>query len=340
MGKGGMDRFDRIYALDGMLRNARHPVSRRTLEDGLECSRATVRRTIEDMRDFLGAPIRYDPVRNGYYYDRTAGGGTYELPGLWLNPSELYALLAAQELFRQVQPGLLDSHLKPLRERIRTILAAEGLEGPDLERWVRIRPYAARPPDWDVFRRAAEAVLRRKRLLIDYHGRARDTATRREVSPQRLIHYRDNWYLDAWCHERRALRRFALDRIRAAEPRPEAAEEIARADLDAALEAAYGIFADEPAGVAVLRFTPERARWVADETWHPEQEGQWLADGRYELRLPYGDSRELVLDILKFGADVEVAAPEALRAEVAQRLREAADQYVGAGKQEREGAAE
>ena len=99
------------------------------------------------------------------------------------------------------------------------------------------------------------------------------------------------------------------------------ADDIPDADLDRHFATAYGIFAGQPTATAVLRFTPERARWVADETWHPEQQTRWLPDGRFELRVPYSDPRELVMDILKYGPDVEVVAPEALRTAVQRRAR-------------------
>ena len=97
--------------------------------------------------------------------------------------------------------------------------------------------------------------------------------------------------------------------------------------LDAHYTNSYGIFAGKPKHTAVLRFTPERARWVADEHWHPQQQSNILADGSYELRIPYSDSRELVMDILKHGADVEVIEPEELRREVMEHLRQAAEKY-------------
>ena len=66
-----------------------------------------------------------------------------------------------------------------------------------------------------------------------------------------------------------------------------------------------------------MRFTPERARWVAFERWHGNQEGAFLADGRYELRVPYTDDRERIMDIMQYGGDCELVALEALRARVA-----------------------
>lgn len=170
-------------------------------------------------------------------------------------------------------------------------------------------------------------MLQRKRLVIDYYNRERDEAGRREISPQRLTHYRDNWYLDAWCHRQKAVRSFAVECIREVEPLAKSAKAVAESTLNRELASAYGIFAGPPKAIAVLVFTAKRARWVAEETWHPEQQSRWLEDGRYELQIPYSDDRELLMDILKYGADVEVAGPGELREAVKKLLEEAVSQY-------------
>jgi predicted DNA-binding transcriptional regulator YafY len=69
-----------------------------------------------------------------------------------------------------------------------------------------------------------------------------------------------------------------------------------------------------------LRFEPVRARWVSKETWHSQQEGEFELDGAYVLKVPYSDPRELVMDILKYGEDVEVLAPAELRQMVREQL--------------------
>ncbi len=317
-----MDRFDRIYALHKELYNARYPVSGRLLQQRLECSRATLNRIIEDMRDSVGAPIQYSREANGYHYAQE-GDHPYELPGLWFNASELYALLAVQQLLNQAQPGLLEAHLSPLRKRIETILATEHLGSGELPNRVHILYSTARRITGESFQTIAGALMQRKRLHIRYHGREKNQLTEREISPQRLIHYRDNWYVDAWCHERHALRSFSIDRIQNARTTGNVAEDI----NDTHFTSAYGIFAGQATQTAILRFTPERARWVADEHWHPQQQGDFLPDGSYELQIPYNDPRELIMDILKYGAEVEVMGPEGLRKEVIERLRGALSRY-------------
>lgn len=69
--------------------------------------------------------------------------------------------------------------------------------------------------------------------------------------------------------------------------------------------------------------TERFSRWVEGESWHSKQRATF--DGEYYVReVPYSDDRELLQDILRYGADVEVLAPDSLRWKVIQRLREAA----------------
>ena len=291
----------------------------------LELPRSTLTRLIADLSDKLGAPLVFDREPGGYRYD--TADGRHHLPGLWFSSEELAALITLNQLLQNLQPGLLDEHLAPLRSRVEQILATEHLGSGEAHQRIRILAMASRARDMKHFQAVAGAVLQRKRLVIHYYNRERDELTVREVSPQRLAHYRDNWYLDAWCHKQKGLRIFAVECIRHAETLDKPARNISKTALDKELAASYGIFAGKPAAIAVLRFTPKRARWVADETWHPQQQSRWLEDGRFELTIPYADPRELVMDILKYGADVEVVAPDELRKDIKNLLDEAGRQY-------------
>ena len=325
-GGGTVDKFDRIYQLHGILRDRRTPISREDLRLRLECSEQTVYRLIRILREYLGAPLEYDDEHSGYYYQRNAAGGPYELPGLWFNAAELQSLLVFDRLLESLEPGLLREHLGPLMQRIGELLAHQRLGLADATDRIRVLGMAARPTGkW--FQTLAGATLQRRKIEIEYHSRGRDARTRRIVSPQRLVHYRDNWYLDAWCHSRKGLRSFAVDRVQDAHELEEKADSIPDEKLNKHFASAYGIFAGTADKTAVLRFSAERARWIADERWHPRQVGQFLTDGRYELRIPYRDPRELVMDILRHGPDVEVVAPESLRMAVAAQLKAALARY-------------
>ncbi|MGB0127987.1 MAG: WYL domain-containing protein, partial [Rhodocyclaceae bacterium] len=105
--------------------------------------------------------------------------------------------------------------------------------------------------------------------------------------------------LDAWCHLRNELRSFAVDAMRRVRVLDRTATEIDTAELDRVLGSGYGIFAGAEVQWAVLRFSPERSRWVSQETWHPDQKGRLLDDGSYELRVPFSQTPELIMDILR-----------------------------------------
>jgi len=321
-----VDKFDRIFELHQLLAGRRTPLSLTEIRAALECSDSTARRALRHLRDRLGAPVEYDRQRNGYYYD-TVHRGTYAFPGLWFSAEEAHALLVSHQLLDNLQPGILAPHIKPLRNRLRELLTHRRCGNPEIADRIRILQMASRPTEMTRFRQIASAVLQRHKLRVLYHGRERDRTTERLISPQRLVYYRSNWYLDAFCHLRNALRSFALDRLHLVEILDETAREIPAEQLDAHFTGGYGIFAGEPKRTAHLRFTPEAARWVADEQWHPRQQGEVLADGSYELRVPYSDPRELIMDILKYGPDVEVVGPRELRRMATEKLSAALGNY-------------
>lgn len=198
-----MDKFDRIYDLHKILRDRRTPISRADLRARLgECSEPTVYRLIRLLKDQLNAPIEWHEELQGYYYRRDADGGTYELPGLWFNAKELQALIVFDRLLESLEPGLLGEHLAPLARRVTELLEHKRLGLGEVAHRIRVLGMASRPAgEW--FHVLADATLQRRKLQLTYHGRSRDQVTERLVSPQRLVHYRDNWLLDGWCHTRR-----------------------------------------------------------------------------------------------------------------------------------------
>lgn len=324
-----MDRTERFYKIDQLLAERRvAPLS--VLLEKLEVSRATLKRDLEYLRTRLNAPIVWDRQAGGYRFDAPAKvGSKYELPGLWFSATEIHALLTMQHLLDNLgSGGLLAGQVAPLQQRLRSLLGSADNSADEVAKRVRIVGAAHRVTPLDQFASVGSALLRRKRLMLSYHARGTDVSTAREVSPQRLIHHRGNWYLDAWCHLREGLRSFALDCIKQAEILTTPAKNVAPGRLDAQLGAGYGIFSGDDLQWAVLSFSAERARWVAYEQWHPKQRGAFEADGRYRLEVPYSDDRELVMDILRHGRDVEVLAPPALRARVAEELAAAAARYA------------
>jgi predicted DNA-binding transcriptional regulator YafY len=319
-----VERTERFYVIERLLRE-RRSVPLQVFLDTLEISRATFKRDLEYLRDRFKAPIEWDIEARGYRLDASAP--RFELPGLWFSPSETYALLTMQHLLESLQPGLLTPHVKPLLERLRTVLDKGDHSAAEVTKRIHVLQQAARRSKLSHFEVVASAVLKRKRLAIRHYNRERNEETARTISPQHLVHYRGNWYVDAYCHKAEGVRSFALDAVREATLLEDKAKDVPKAELEEHFQSGYGIFAGKAVRWARLRFTPERARWVANENWHPDQKANFEKDGSYVLEVPYADDRELLMDILKFGPEVEVLGPPALRNKVRDALKAAARRY-------------
>ena len=322
-----MDRTERFYRIDHLIRE-RGIVPVKDFLRELEVSLATFKRDIEYMRSRYNAPIVWDRDQNGYRFEEAQKfAPKYELPGLWFNPREAQALLTMEHLLENLEPSLLGAHVEPLKARLSALLSTGDRSVEEVRRRIRVISFGARRHEPKHFQLVASAVLGRERLKITYWNRSKDEVTEREVSPQRIVHYRNNWYLDAWCHLRNDIRSFALDGMVSVIAVAGKVKDVPDAELDAVLAAGYGIFSGRKVQWAHLRFTPERARYVSLEEWHPKQRAKWEKDGSYVLEVPYSSEKELVMDILKMGSDVEVLGPAPLRATVAERARAAAKLY-------------
>ncbi len=320
-----MDRTERFYRIRRRLVE-KGALTRREIEEDLEVSHATFKRDLEYLRNRLNVPVIWSRERQAYVLD--PGAEQSELPGVWFSPAEVYALLEIDHLLDTLGSGLLARQLAPLRTRLASLLEAGDRGHREIRRRIRVLTLGTRRVNRDVFEALSLALLGRRQAFIRHLRRGDGEVTGRPVSPQRLVHYRYNWYLDAWDHGKEALRTFAVDAVLHARVEEAPARDLPDAELDRALGAGYGIFAGEDTQTAVLRFTPESARWVADEVWHSKQVGRIEADGSYVLELPFSREPELVMDLLRHGAGVEVLAPPSLRERVAEELAAAAAQYA------------
>ncbi len=316
-----MDRTERFYKIEVLIRNRRPEaghVSFVELMNELGVSRATLRRDLEYLRERMDAPIVYDRYQNGYKFDPGAhdkAQASHELPGVWFSEREIHALLTMHQLIENLdEGGVLARHLHPLLEKLHGMLGTSESEAKELMKRVKIISAAKRPVPSKFFESIGAAVIKRRRVHLRYRSRGRKVDGDREVSPQRLVYYRNTWYLDAWCHQADALRRFSLDAIETAELLDQRAKDVSVKALEAEFDRGYGAFSGAMLHWASLRFDAEVAEWVSREIWHPDQKGERLADGSYRLKLPYAVPTELALDIMRLADHVTVESPKALAA--------------------------
>jgi predicted DNA-binding transcriptional regulator YafY len=328
-----MSRDERLHKMMMRLRE-RGAFKRDDMIAELEVSQPTFKRDLEYLRSRMGADIEYDTAEKLYRL-ASAGpirglavtGNAIELTGLWFSADEILAILSMHKLLGGIgAEALLGPHLAPFKERIEALLAhaSKDDESKDqINKRVKILAIANRPVKAEIFKAVATGVLQRRRLEIVYTSRASGEKTSREVSPQRIVHYRDNWYLDAYCHLRERISTFSVDAIAKAKLVKVAAIDVGEDELANVLESGYGIFSGPPQHTAVLLFSEKISRWVSTEQWHPKQRGRWVGS-QWEVTFPYADGRELQMDILRYGPEVIVQQPEELKRAIRDLHRKAA----------------
>ncbi len=322
---GAVDPQARIVRLHDILSGRSTPIQAVALQEALGCSRTTLQRMLTRLRDELHAPVMH-VAEQGYCYDVAAG--SYELPGMWLDADELASLMVVDALLARLESGVLQSQTRLLRAQIEVLLAQavvdESVDAARLRERMQIvtpRFLAQRP---EIFATVCEATLHGQRLTFADYARKRGEPQTRHVSPQRLLYFHENWFLQAWCHDVGTSHVFALARLHHIKP---AAGKVHAVDSHA-FEHGRLAGATPIRHVARLRFMPSAAASVAGEFWHPEQHGQFATDGTYELSVPYRQVQDILGQILGHGAAVFVESPKSLRKSVVKALDRASARYT------------
>jgi proteasome accessory factor C len=166
-----MDRFDRIYRLHGLLINRRIPIPLAEIMDKLECSKATASRCIEELRNYLNAPLEYDRKRGGYFYDQQHAEKPYELPGLWFSTEELNGLLICHQILQNISPGLLSQQITQLQQRIDNLFKIHHQSPSNISQKINLLSIGRRLKDDAQFKKIATALFSGKQINIHYNRR-------------------------------------------------------------------------------------------------------------------------------------------------------------------------
>ena len=303
-----MDKFDRIQQLHRIFKSRRKPISTRALAEELEVAEITIKRNCQHLIDIHNAPLIHKP-RRGWQYDDP--GNTFELVGTWLTSEELIGLSSLLTILKGMESDFINDELDPVREHIEKILVARHIAPKAFANRIKIIATNKQIESSSLFNTVSNAMLARHQLMLSYQG-YNGAKTQRTISPQKLIHYQENWYLDCYCHLRNGLRSFKLSRMLNAIKLTTKAKQIPQNELNAYFTSSYGMFSGKAKHTARLRFHGDAAREVAMQQWHAQQTREW--DGHdYLISFPYNDDRELIRDILKHANNVEVIGPAKLK---------------------------
>ncbi len=314
--------LERFIWFDNEARRERFPNSKKLVEH-FEIAPKTAQRSIDHFRDRLRAPLEYDQSHKGYYYTDP----TFQLPVIRISEEELLALLISRKLITEASAGSLADELGSVSARLGSLLSANlpGRARPEDAfsfRWKNISP-----TDPLTFKIVTSALLQGKLLTFCYHSLAAIDCTLRTVEPHHMVNYMGNWHLIAFCHLRSDWRDFVLGRMTHCSVNGTAFHIREKEEWQPFLQNTFGIFQNRQSFNVVLRFTPERSRWIKDEIWHEGQTEAFQEDGSLVRTIPASHEGEITMEILKHGSHVEVLEPDWLRVKIIKEIMDAVKKY-------------
>lgn len=319
-----MNKAERIYRFHRIVKSVKRP-SLKYIAQELECSESTVNRIKQNLIDYFSAPLKYDFELNGYYYDESEK--KFDLPGFWLSPDEIYALFVCLQVIEKSEEIGISSILNPLSIKIEQIIKNLNHSPENLKSLIKVMPLYSRQFKKNDFSKVCSALVNHEKIEAEYYKRSCSTKTIRTLHPQRAVHYKDNWYLCAYCENTSQLRIFSLENIKILNIKP-GAEIFPKEEIDSFLEDGFGVFSGKAKYTAKLRFFEPSLNWVKDEVWHKNQK-QYFDGKDLILEIPFSNPTELVMEILRHGESVVVESPDFLKELVIEKLKKNLKKYLG-----------
>jgi len=249
---------------------------------------------------------------------------------LAFSTTELMALVFSRNLLKPLDGTLIKESLDSALNKAATALPQSGLtyigRMQDIFS-VGIGPHKTYREHQETIDRLTRAIDRKHTVQMRYYTASRNKTTRREVDPYHLWYAAGALYLIAYCHTRRRVLLFAVERIRSLTMTDHPYQMPLGFDLDAYMRDSLVIMRGKQIQVELL-FGKSTAPWVKDRIWHSSQRLTHMKDGRLRMTLQVADTRELLGWILSFGSGVRVLKPDSLRQKVQEEARKIACGYM------------
>ncbi|MBL9014710.1 MAG: WYL domain-containing protein [Myxococcales bacterium] len=352
------DRSKRLLDLVMILLGARTPVTYREIREQFTAYQtlnveAGLRAFERDKADLLelGVPIRYitpdedDSLEDGGYVIDLK---RFKMPEVRLTPDEISALVLAASVAHAMPggayPKIVDLALKKL--------AFDLPELPDtptqFPRPVSATPVVvhfpgrsipaassrgeARAELGEIYATLEAATRLRKRVTLTYQAAATGLVSQRDLDPYALVYREGAWLAVGWCHLRKEVRSFRVDRMHAAvqAPKPKSPDFERPADFDikAYAQRSPWTFTTDPPEEVQLALSPEAAE-VGNEDFGPSAVKRQDGD-RLLVTFDCGNFEFAATRILAAKGAIKIIRGERLRARIADELA-AVEAHYGEG---------
>jgi proteasome accessory factor B len=280
-----------------------------TLAREIEVATKTIHRDIEFMRDRLNLPIEFNSTRNGYFYTEEVSA----FPNVQITEGEIFALVVAEKALQQYRGTSFEKPLlSAIKKMEQSLPDTISLNLADIEQTISFRTRAEPILDLKIFDALAKAVAQRKQLELHYRKPGEKKSEARIIDPYHLANVNGEWFLFAFDHSRKDIRKFVPARIQKIEPTGKTFERSKKFSLEKELRDSFGVHSGEGEFEVVIRFNARAADYIREKKWHESQQLRELKNGGVELKLKLSSLVEIERWILSWGGDAKVLKPREL----------------------------
>ncbi|MFW6337750.1 MAG: helix-turn-helix transcriptional regulator [Alkalispirochaetaceae bacterium] len=314
--------YNRLLYIDRQIRSGRYP-NAPDLARGYEVSERTIKRDVEWLRDFQGAPIAYSAKHRGYYYEDP----DFRLSDFVLSEGELFALAVGEELLAHYENTPEYATLKRVFAKLTEMLPEKvSVADEFLSSRVTVMNRPRTVISERVWKLLLSAMREERQLSIRYRS-VSSGVRERLLSPYHILGHGGEWYVVGHDSRHQETRVFAVSRIENAELTDHPYELPQEFEIERYVDPDFGVFMHDREEQVILRFRPEVAPYIRERQWHRNQELKERSDGTVELRFKTNQLESVQHWVQSWGGGCEVIAPQSLRIRVAAILRATLEQY-------------
>jgi predicted DNA-binding transcriptional regulator YafY len=321
------DQLARQWKIIQTLITSRQGKSAADLASVIECHPRTLYRDLEALQA-AGFPI---------YTERVEGKNLWSLLDtlkhhipIPFSLTELMALYFSTDMLKAFKGTAFHDSLESLSQKIKATLPPESMKyikSVEQTLHVGIKPYKDYARFREIINRMNEAALEKKSVEIVYYTMSRRKEGKRKVDPYRIWFFNGTFYLIGYCHQRRGIRIFALDRIKMLYQTRQAFEIPEGFDFEEFMRPSFGVFQGEAVKVKIW-FAPDVAGYISEKVWHDTQEIVQQKDGSILFEAEVAGTHEIKFWVMSWGVKAEILAPQSLREEIRVEAEVMAGKYA------------
>ncbi len=294
--------------------------------DGEHICDSTIEKDMSAMKMEHDAPIKYSKRFGGYYYTDEA----YSLDEIPLTAKDLEAIrFATQTLSQFKDTEIFKDFGNAIEKIVDRVTISENPNDKAIQDFVQFET-AVYSGGNEYLNPLLDAIKEKKAIHFEYASFQTAQKKPRKVVPLLLKEYRNRWYLISHDFVKNAIITYALDRIENLEVSEEKSNELPT-------DFKSNLFFKHAIGITVGAGNPEKvvfkvgnvsAKYLLSQPLHSSQSLLKEGKNKTTFSLVVYTSEDLIRELLSYGAEMEVVAPEFLRTEMKRRIKVMVENYL------------